>query len=107
MSSYTSRFRFLLMFLHVVNVLIVAFAGFLMFGIIFLAGANSLMMIAPIGIVSFTGVAFSLSIKWKKGSLISAIGIAALPMCFAPIWYELTYKVVESKCKGWTCTSLF
>lgn len=86
-----------------IDVLILLLAVALGLGFVFLAGAAPLLMAAPIGIFISTAGALALSIKLRTANLAQVVGFAATPLVFAPIWYGLIYKIVESKCAGWSC----
>ncbi|QKO23110.1 hypothetical protein [Rhodoferax sp. BAB1] len=93
----------LLMLAYVADALLLAGAGVVGLGFIFLAGAHPLLMSAPVGIAVFTGWAFGLSLKRRADHLVQALAIGASPLLFAPVWYGLIVKITESNCRGWTC----
>lgn len=103
MNKFHSLSGILLMLIYGADALIIVCAGVMSFGFIYLAGAHPLLMTVPVGIVIFTGWAFGLSLKRRTEKLVQAVGIAATPLVFAPIWYSLIYKIIESNCAGWSC----
>ncbi|QGJ19652.1 MULTISPECIES: hypothetical protein [unclassified Polaromonas] len=95
--------QFALKLLYGANAALVALAGVMCFGIVFLAGGHLLLMSVPLGIVFFTWAAISFSIKLKADSLPKAVGVAVAPLVFAPVWYTLIYKIMDTNCSGWSC----
>jgi hypothetical protein len=93
----------LLMFVYVADALLLAGAGLVGFGFIFLAGAHPILMSVPVGIVMFTGLAFGLSLKRRATNTAQALAIAVSPLVFAPLWYGLIVKIAEANCSGWSC----
>ena len=89
--------------LIVIDGLILALAAVVGLTFAVYAGANPLLMSAPFGIAIFTSLILVLSVKRQTKNLKQAVGIAATPLLFAPIWYGFVYKIVESNCRVWSC----